>query len=84
MALAKMRTVKQAYQIIHKEDPESSISEYYLRTLVKTKPNQIGVFKSGSKFLINYDLLMDYLNNQSIEEDDIPFHDYGQIRRVSE
>lgn len=84
MSLAKMRTVKQAYQIIRKEDPESCISEYYIRTLVKTNPKQIGVFKSGSKFLINFDLLMDFLNNQSIEEDEIPFNDYGKIRRVAE
>ncbi len=84
MALAKMRTVKQAYQFIHKEDPESSISEYYLRTLVKTNPNQIGVFKSGSKFLINLDLLMDFLNNHGVEEEEIPFSDYGKIRKVCE
>jgi hypothetical protein len=83
MALAKMRTVKQAYQLIHKEDNESCISEYYLRTLVKTKPNQIGVFKSGSKFLLNYDLLMAFLNNQSTKEDEVPFS-YGTIRRVME
>lgn len=84
MALARMRTIKEAHQIIHKEDPESCISEYYLRTLVKTKPKQIGVFKSGTKFLINMNLLMDYLNNQVIEDDEIPFNDYGTIRRVAE
>lgn len=82
MALAKMRTVKQCYEEIHHLDNNSSISEYYLRTLVKTKPNQIGAFKTGVKTLINWDLLMNYLNNQCMSEEDSS--DYGVLRKVKE
>lgn len=80
MALAKMRTVQQVYDQIHKEDPESSVSLWYIRSLVKQ--GKIPVVKTGRKFLINYDKFMDYLNSECMEEE-IPFS-YGTIRRVSE
>lgn len=81
MALAKMRTAQQIYDQIHKEDPESSVSLWYIRSLAKQ--GKIPVVKAGCKYLINYDKFMDYLNSEAIEEDVIPFS-YGTIRRVME
>jgi len=40
------------------------LSEYALRILVKQ--NKIPYIKCGVKVMINYPLLIDYLNNQSI------------------
>lgn len=80
--LARMRTVKQCFEFFHKEDPETSISEYYLRTLIKQK--KVPVFKTGVKFLVNLDVLINYLSNECVEDEEIPFNNYGQIRKVSE
>lgn len=75
MALAKMRTIRQCYEYFKSQDPESSISEYYLRCLVKQ--NKVPVFYTGRKRLINLDKLIEYLNSgQEIISD--------KIRRVGE
>lgn len=81
MALAKMRTAQQLYDEIHRDDPDSSISLWYIRSLIKQ--GKIPVVKAGCKYLINYDKFMDYLNSEPIEEDVIPFS-CGTIRRVME
>lgn len=79
--VAKMRTAQQTYDQIHKEDPDSSISLWYIRSLVKQ--GKIPVIKAGCKYLINFNKFMEYLNGGLIDDEEIPF-DYGQIRRVSE
>lgn len=81
MALAKMRTAQQVYDYLHKEDPESSVSLWYIRSLVKQ--GKIPVVKAGTKYLINLDKFMEFLNSEPIEEDEIPFS-YGMIRKVCE
>jgi hypothetical protein len=80
MALARMRTIKQCYDYFKAEDPESCISEYYLRMLVKQ--NKVPVFLSGRKQLINLDKLIDYLNKPVKEVTEI--NEYGKLRRVNE
>ncbi len=81
MALARMRTSQQVYNQIHNDDPDSCISLWYIRSLVKQ--GKIPVVKAGCKYLINYDKFMDYLNSEPEEEGEIPFN-YGSIRRVME
>lgn len=81
MALARMRTIKQCYEHFQKEDPDSSISEYYLRCLVKQK--RVPVFLSGKKQLINLDVLITYLNSE-VNTESLIVEDYGKIRRVPE
>ncbi|NLW53155.1 MAG: hypothetical protein GXY87_07360 [Tissierellia bacterium] len=57
----------------------------YLRMLVKTRPKEIGVFKTGVKNLINKDMLINYLNGEQIQEEKNSTNiDYGKIRRVCE
>lgn len=82
MAFARMRTAQQVYDYLHKEDPESSISLWYIRSLMKK--GEIPVIKAGSKYLINLDKFMGFLNSEHVKEDEIPFNDYGKIRRVAE
>ncbi len=83
MALAKMRTAQQVYDQIHKEDPESSVSLWYIRLLVKQ--GKIPVLKAGSKFLINYDRFLEYLNGEQQEVDTDPVkNEYGKLRRVGD
>lgn len=81
MAIVRMRTIKQCYEHLHKEDPESSISEYYIRMLVKQ--NKVPVFLAGRKQLINLDKLIEYLNSEPVEDKPITAQ-YGVLRRVGE
>lgn len=77
--IARMRTISQLALFFKEQDPETSITEYYLRQLVKQK--KIPVFLAGKKQLINLDKLLEYLNHEQQEK---PTHDndYGKIRRV--
>lgn len=79
--VAIMRTAQQTYDLIHKEDPDSSISLWYIRSLVKQ--GKIPAIKAGCKYLINFDKFMEFLNGKPVEDDEIPFS-YGTIRRVME
>lgn len=79
--IALMRTPQQAYDYIHKEDPESSISLWYIRSLIKQK--KIPVCKAGNKNLINIEILINYLNNK-LPEDELINSEHGKIRRVIE
>jgi hypothetical protein len=76
-----MRTISQILEYFKSEDPDTSISEYYLRCLVKQ--NKIPVFHTGRKQLINLDKLIDYLNSEPAEEE-AEQQSYGSIRKVIE
>jgi len=80
-SISRMRTIKQTIEYFRKEDPETSISEYYLRCLVKQ--NKVPVFYAGVKQLINLDKLIDYLNSELVEEAPVII-DYGKLRRIGE
>lgn len=81
MAIARMRTIKQCYEYFKEADPESCISEYYLRMLVKQ--NKVPVFYTGRKQLINLDKLIDYLNGEQAEIESVTVPRLGMIRKVS-
>ncbi|WP_324823104.1 hypothetical protein [Sinanaerobacter sp. ZZT-01] len=57
--MVRMRTIEQAAKEIKKADQNTCITKYYIRSLVTT--GQIPSKKSGSKFLINMDLLERFL-----------------------
>jgi len=67
MAINRMRTVRQCYEYFKAEDPESAISEFYLRGLVRQ--NKVPVFMAGRKQLVNLDKLIDYLNGAEPQEE---------------
>ena len=58
-ALPKMCTIKEAAKL-------SGISEYRLRTLCKER--KIIHVRCGTKYLINLDRLIDYLNEGDLDE----------------
>ena len=58
--MVRMRTVKQTIKYFRELDPDTCLTEYFLRTAIKRK--QIpGVTMAGNKFLINIDVLEDFL-----------------------
>lgn len=77
----RMRTISGCMEYLRQEDPESCITEYYLRGLVKQK--KIPVFHAGRKQLVSLDGLLEYLSgDQEVEEP--AQKEYGKLRRVGE
>ena len=56
----RIRTIQQCLNEIKSLDPCTAITENFIRTLCKT--NQVKHFKSGTKYLVNLDNLLSYLN----------------------
>ena len=76
--MAKMRIIKDIYSEIKRNDPDTAITMCALRRLVAT-----GVIPSvqiGRKRLINYDNLMEYLDNIVSEPEP---EETGVIRKIS-
>lgn len=64
--IPQMRTINQAYQILKDADPESGISQYFIRQLVIT--GKVKHAMTGNKYLVNMDALVDYLSNPSVDD----------------
>ena len=75
MPLPRMRTIKQTIAELKAQDENTSISEHYLRKLVKT--GVIPSVNTGHKILINIDTIGDYIT-ASLPEEETP-----KIRRIS-
>ena len=59
--IARMKTVEQCFKEIKILDPETAVSSWFIRNLCKE--NKVKHFMTGTKILVNYDNLFDYLNN---------------------
>ncbi|HYE08701.1 MAG TPA: DNA-binding protein [Patescibacteria group bacterium] len=59
--MVKMRTIKDALGDIKAVDPGTAVTKHYLRNLVIT--GAVPTVKAGNKYLINMDLLENYLSN---------------------
>lgn len=55
MTLARMRTIHEAMQYIKAKDPDSAISEWWLRQAIKT--GKLPHVEAGSRYLVNLDIL---------------------------
>ena len=75
-----MRLIREVYEQLKSDDPDTNITMYALRTIVKS--GKVATVQLGRKTLINYDSLLDYLNNGDKQEDE-SVNSYGGIRRVS-
>ena len=61
MSIPKLRTIRQSYQEIKKLDSDSTVTEYFIRSLCKS--GKVQHFMSGNKILVNFDDLIRYLNS---------------------
>lgn len=59
--ISKMKTVKQCFEEIKKLDHETAITQWFIRCLCKK--NKVKHFMTGTKILVNFDDLINYLNN---------------------
>ena len=74
--MPRMRLVKDAYEQLRKDDPDTNITMYALRTIVKS--GVIPTVKLGRKTLVNYDSLLEFFRNG----DDVKSRPIGTIRKV--
>lgn len=55
----RMRTIKECVKMLKVEDPHSAVTYNTIKTLCLT--NQISFIKIGTRYLVDYDSLLDYL-----------------------
>lgn len=75
----RMRLLREAYEQLKLDDPDTNITIYALRTIVKS--GKIATVNLGRKTLINYDSLIEYLNNGDNQKSN-GNSSLGEIRRV--
>ena len=61
--ISKMKTVKQCFEEIKKLDQETAITQWFIRCLCKE--NKVKHFMTGTKILVNFDDLINYLNQDT-------------------
>jgi excisionase family DNA binding protein len=66
MALARMRTIDEAFDLLREEDPGCCLTRCALRRMVTT--GRIPSVRVGAKYLINMDILEHYLAEGFLEE----------------
>lgn len=80
MNLPRMRLLDEAYSELLQLDPDTAISKNYLRRL--SMSGKIPVYMVGRRRLINFDALLIYLNESTVQT---PSQSkYGQIRPIKE
>ena len=58
--ISRMKTIKQSFEEIKKLDPDTAISQWFIRSLCKQ--GKVKHFMSGTKVLVNFDDLINYLS----------------------
>lgn len=77
--IVRMKTVEQSAKAIKELDPETAITEWFIRCLCKE--NKVKHFMTGTKILVNYDDLLRYLNNgfhNTVSNDEV---NYEQVKK---
>jgi len=57
--MSRIRSIHDAHVLLIEEDPETAVTEYFIRKLVTD--GTIPSFKTGNKHLLDVDVLHDYL-----------------------
>ena len=63
MATPRMRTARGAVELLKELDPGTEVTEHYVRQLIKT--GILPSVRAGVKYLVNVDLLIEYLKGES-------------------
>lgn len=66
--LNRMRTVRQCLAELRGADPETAVTEWFIRCLCKD--NKVKHFMTGTKILVNLDDLIRYLNFEGDSDDE--------------
>ena len=79
--MTRMRTIAEAIQEVKKADPQTAFTQTALRRMIKT--GELPSFRAGTKYLINLDILFDYLNNP-VSMQPAQISTVNGIRQISE
>ena len=63
--MCRMRSIREVAKYFKDMDPDTQISEKALRNMVAD--NSIPYIKTGVKYLLNLDLLLDIFNDKQVE-----------------
>ena len=63
--MQRIRTITETLQMIKKEDPNTSLSEFLIRKLANNY--KIRSIKTGKKIMIDYDSLLAFLQSKEYE-----------------
>lgn len=77
--MARMRTIKQTVEELITRDPDTAITEWWLRRMVKS--GKLKHHKAGAKYLIDIDYLEEYLKNPP-EVESVQALEIGILRKV--
>lgn len=58
--MARMRTINEALALIRKQDPETAVTYNFIRKLLDG--DRVRHFRSGSRYILNFDDLLNELN----------------------
>lgn len=61
--MPKMRTIQEAYNELKKSDPETAVTPHAIRQMILS--GVLPHIKAGKKYLINIDILNDFLSGQA-------------------
>ena len=61
----KYRTIRQCVNEIKQADPETAISEWFVRSLCKS--GKVKYLPNGTKSLVNFDSLIEFLRNGEVQ-----------------
>ena len=75
--MPRMRTIDQASDWLRETDPDTALTKTALRRLVTT--GQLPCVRIGQKYLLDLDVLADYLKGQLPEQSEMP----ERIRRIA-
>ena len=74
----RMRTIGECMKMLREDDPNTAVTLNALRNMVLS--NRVPYFSVGNKRLVNYDKLLEILQNPVQHEDVVPA--YGKIRKI--
>ena len=75
--MTRMRFPSEALAELKKIDPETPVTLNFIRTLARS--GKIPFVPIGKRRLLNFDALLEYLQNPPAEREP---EEYGQIRRI--
>ncbi len=81
--IPRMRTVAEAAKEMKRIDPNTAVTEYHIRQLALS--GVLPRVQAGRKLLINFDLLLEYLQNPTAEKFQVHSNaaaDVNGIRRI--
>ena len=82
MIKARMRTMTEVMKHVRENDPDGALTPWAVRNMIKN--GRIPSVKQGRKYLVNIDLLDEYLrlDAEKSSTEDMEAEGYGEMRRL--